>query len=417
MTSNHSQRARVNEDGNPIIPADVARQYGIQPGGELYLDEKEDGIFLRRPISHLAKVNIEPTSKCNLTCRTCIRNSWDEPMGQMTDAIFDRVISGIQELDSSPSIFFGGFGEPLSHPKIVDMVARAKEISPKVELITNGMLLTEERSHSLHQAGLSFLWVSVDGASPESYADIRIGAALPDIFRNIAHYRYLYLDMTGRDPGIGLAFVAMKRNIADLPELLKMSTRLGVSRYLVTNIIPYTREMCEERLYGRAMDTLAGVPSSWVPRLDFPPMDTNQYTRDPLIRIMSANPQYYQMDSSLAELRGRCPFIRQGSTAIAWDGSVSPCLPLMHQYESYLMDMPRSVKRYVIGNITERGIKDIWESREYVDFRKRVDEFDFSPCTVCASCQMAESNEEDCYGNIFPTCGGCLWAQGFIRCP
>jgi len=37
------------------------------------------------------------------------------------------------------------------------MVARAKEISPKVELITNGMLLTEERSRSLHQAGLSFL--------------------------------------------------------------------------------------------------------------------------------------------------------------------------------------------------------------------------------------------------------------------
>ena len=146
------------------------------------------------------------------------------------------------------------------------MVARARKISPKVELITNGMLLTEECSCSLHQAGLSFLWVSVDGASPESYADIRIGAALPDIFRNIAHYRYLYLDMTGRDPGIGLAFVAMKRNIADLPELLKMSTRLGVSRYLVTNVIPYTREMCEERLYGRAMDTLAGVPSSWVPR-------------------------------------------------------------------------------------------------------------------------------------------------------
>ena len=102
MTSNHSQRARVNDDGNPIIPAEVARQYGIQPGGELFLDEKDDGIFLRRPISHLAKVYVEPTSKCNLSCRTCIRNSWDEPMGQMTDSTFDRVISGILELDFKP---------------------------------------------------------------------------------------------------------------------------------------------------------------------------------------------------------------------------------------------------------------------------------------------------------------------------
>ncbi len=52
-------------------------------------------------------------------------------MGQMTDATFDRVISGIQELNSSPLIFFGGFGEPLSHPKIVDMVARAKKLVPR----------------------------------------------------------------------------------------------------------------------------------------------------------------------------------------------------------------------------------------------------------------------------------------------
>jgi hypothetical protein len=24
---------------------------------------------------------------------------------------------------------------------------------------------------------------------------------------------------------------------------------------------------------------------------------------------------------------------------------------------------------------------------------------------------------EDCYGNAFPACGGCLWAQGIIQCP
>ena len=248
-------------------------------------------------------------------------------------------------------------------------------------------------------------------------ADIRIGAALPEIFQNITRYRYLYLDLTGRDPGIGLAFVAMKRNIADLPELLKMSTKLGVSKYLVTNVLPYTREMCDDRLYDRSLDTFVALPSTWAPGLDFPPMDTNQYTRDPLIRIMTAHPRYFQMDDSSAALRGYCPFIRQGSTTVAWDGNLSPCLALVHQYESYLRDIPRTVKRYVIGNVLEYSIKDLWESEVYTDFRIRVDEFDFSPCTICSSCELAESNQEDCYGNTFPTCGGCLWAQGFIRCP
>ena len=47
----------------------------------------------------------------------------------------------------------------------------------------------------------------------------------------------------------------------------------------------------------------------------------------------------------------------------------------MHQYDSYLVDLSRSVKRYIVGNIADKCLKDIWESQEYTDFRKRVDEF------------------------------------------
>jgi MoaA/NifB/PqqE/SkfB family radical SAM enzyme len=417
MNSDHNHHPKITKDGNLEIPLEIARKYGFTPGSQLIFDEKEDGIFFRRPILHLAKVYIEPTSQCNLACRTCIRNAWEEPMGMMTEATFEQVIRGLQAYDPHPSVFFGGFGEPLSHPRIVDMVARAKTVSNKVELITNGMLLTEECSRALIQAGLSTLWVSVDGATPESYADIRLGAALPDIFKNIARYRDLYRQAVGGEPGIGIVFVAMKRNIADLPELLRMSLRLGVSRYLVTNVLPYTTEMCDERLYTRSADTLPAQPSPWAPRLEFPQMDANQHTRETLIRVMNDQPRNFLVDAGLAEHRNRCPFVRQGSTAIAWDGNLSPCLALMHQYESFLLDLRRVVRRYVIGNVSEHSLLELWKSPEYVDFRQRVDKFDFAPCTVCASCEMAESNQEDCYGNAFPTCGGCLWAQGFIRCP
>ncbi len=335
----------------------------------------------------------------------------------MADTTFERIISGIKELDNQPTIFFGGFGEPLSHPYIVDMIAQSKKISPKVELITNGMLLDQTMSHELILAGLDTLWVSVDGAKPESYADVRIGAALPEIFENITKYRYQSFMRKGVDPDIGLAFVAMKRNIADLPALLRMSTKLGISRYLVTNVLPYTREMCDEMLYTRSMDSMVSSPFCWAPRVDFPIIDANQHTNEPLMQLMSIHPRNFLTHGKLTDYIDYCPFVRKGSVAIAWDGNLSPCLPLMHQHESYMKNIQRVVKRYVVGNVINQPLVDLWESREYVDFRKRVDEFDFSPCTICASCQMAESNEEDCYGNIFPTCGGCLWAQGFIRCP
>lgn len=120
---------------------------------------------------------------------------------------------------------------------------------------------------------------------------------------------------------------------------------------------------------------------------------------------------------SINPSKGRCPFIETGSVAISWDGTVSPCLALMHSHVSYLFDRPRCVHRYVIGNVNDASMSEIWNDAEHLAFRRRVQDFEFSPCTSCGGCDLAEANQEDCIGNTFPTCGGCLWAWGVIQCP
>ena len=37
-------------------------------------------------------------------------------------------MEGLKVISPKPTVFFGGFGEPLSHPGIVDMVARVKAL-------------------------------------------------------------------------------------------------------------------------------------------------------------------------------------------------------------------------------------------------------------------------------------------------
>ena len=68
------------------------------------------------------------------------------------------------------------------------MVAKVKALGATVELITNGTLLTQEMSGRLIEAGLDVLWVSLDGATPESYADVRLGAALPEVLANLGNF-------------------------------------------------------------------------------------------------------------------------------------------------------------------------------------------------------------------------------------
>jgi DNA-binding transcriptional ArsR family regulator len=94
-----------------------------------------------------------------------------------------------------------------------------------------------------------------------------------------------------------------------------------------------------------------------------------------------------------------------------------PCPPLLHNHTSYLRNRKRLSQRHLIGNIAERALLDLWNDSDYAAYRERVQGFAFPPCSFCGGCEMLEANQEDCLGNGFPACGGCLWAQGVIQCP
>jgi MoaA/NifB/PqqE/SkfB family radical SAM enzyme len=115
--------------------------------------------------------------------------------------------------------------------------------------------------------------------------------------------------------------------------------------------------------------------------------------------------------------RNYCRFAHEGVTCVAWDGRVAPCLSLLHGHPEYVNEQWHRVEAYAVGHVDERPLAEIWRDAAYRDFRQRVRAFDFAHCFSCGGCPLTESNEEDCYGNPFPVCGECLWAQGIVLCP
>ena len=415
-----ASHARVDDEGRLILPSEVMSRFGLKPGAQIFIDGVENDLRLRKPVTHLSKVYIEPTNRCNLECRTCLRNVWDEPLGEMSSVTFARIVNGLRSFSLPPTVFLGGIGEPLAHPDIVEMVAQVKALGSSVELITNGTLLTKNLSKQLIEAGLDMLWVSLDGATPESYADVRLGAALPEVISNLAGFREacwstrfssFFLNYRLK-PEIGIVFVAMKRNIVDFPAILRLGNRMGTRHFLVTNILPYTEEMCDEILYSRALNDSIYMSSFWGNSLKIPKLDINAITWEMLYHIMLSGHPLSFAGADWGERNDRCPFIENGSVAIRWDGDVSPCLPLLHDQKTFLNGYKRSLRRYAVGNVTRQDLYDLWSLPEHLSFRERIQKFDFSPCTLCGGCNLIETNEEDCFGSPFPACGGCLWAQG-----
>lgn len=412
--------ARVNEKREIVLPAHVVKQLGIAPGDEIRIEPNGQGYHVHPSVNRLKRVYVEPTNKCNLNCSTCMRNVWDTPYGHMSEDIFENILSGSDELPEKPQLFFGGYGEPLSHPDILSMLERSKAKGYHVSLITNGVLLTESVARKLIDLKLDMLWVSLDGASAECYADVRLGDMLPVVLRNLTQLRSLKYQRFGLSvwsgyPKLGIAFVAMRRNIHNLGEVIRLGSRLGAVEFSVSNVLAHDASLLEENLYMRSLDMLAG--QAMRPTIHLPLMDVKPETLKALGEVMMDLNQVALTGSFLNRNTDQCPFVERGSLAIRWDGKVSPCLPLLYTHRHYLGDRERTSTEYFAGDVRESGLLEIWNRAEYCTLRKRLQDFDFSPCTICNSCEMALGNMEDCFGNTQPACGGCLWAQGLIRCP
>jgi len=366
------------------------------------------------PENVLSKIYIEPTTRCNLNCLTCVRNVWQEPLGTMEWSVFETLIEGLKDFPQAQTLAFSGSGEPLLHPKLADMIRLAHERSLRTEVTSNGLLLTRELVVELLDAGLDQFVVSIDGTG-EHQGNVRPNASLDAIIRNVKMF-YKYLNRKVRPAvRIGIAFVAMKRNIKYLPDLRHVATRIGASFILVSNFLPHEEHLCDEVLYHVRATALENPGKPKVPLWMFPFIDWDDHTSDALAKVLRMQPNLSILNFNLNERKNYCPFIHGESLSITWNGMISPCLPLMHSYPCYTLGRKKDIRAYGLGSLQNQSLLSIWSKPEYAAFRRRVYTFQFPPCTDC-SCHFQENNEADCEGNPFPVCGDCLWARGILRC-
>ena len=415
-----SLHVRMAPGGEDLrLPAELRRRWNLTGNSKLLLRETPEGLFLYPADPPLRKVYLEPTSACNLRCRTCVRTTWTEPTGFMELSTFRKVLDHLKRFPSLQEMAFWGVGEPLYHGDIVEIVAFAHARGLRTEIVTNGILLDKPMAKGLIKAGLDTIIVSVDGVTSESYADVRCGGDLSLVTDNVMGLRRVREELFRKNPDVGIEFVVMRRNVDQLPELQYTAFSMGATFIIVTNLLPYTEELKGEILYGLTATNRNDTPRTLAyPELLLPRMDMQPEYMSPLLKLMKrvGRPSIGLKTYGPAD-DDHCPFIGRGSLAVAWTGDVSPCVALMHSYRCFVLGREKFIKRYVVGNIITEKIQDIWNKKEYRDFRRRVATFDFAPCLRCGSCQYAESNEEDCFGNPHPVCGDCLWARRVILCP
>jgi MoaA/NifB/PqqE/SkfB family radical SAM enzyme len=348
----------------------------------------------------------------------CSRNYWvDEIEGHMADDLFEKAMSEAADIDSIETISFGGIGEPLFHPHIVDMICLAKKTGKKVELITNGTLLDAALSMQLVETELDRLWISIDSIDEDQYENIRQGASYSSVMQNIKSFNKARV-LKRSKVKLGLSFVFMKSNMNQLPKLPAFARQNHISDIKISNLIPNTESMVEETIFEKSVSSFHRASENHhIVKIDLPYFDISSEIKEPLFGLVRGIADFSLLGTPLNRKAGYCRFVNEGNIFIRWDGEVCPCMALLHSGKTYLYHTERSLKYKSFGSLCNQTLAEIWHSEAYTSFRKRVVAFDFSPCTICGACDKLDNNQEDCYNNPFPVCGGCLWAQGIIQCP
>ena len=419
------------------------------------------------------KLYIEASSRCNLSCRMCFRKSWiDEGFGDLDPAVFTSLLDD-PVLAQTETVFFGGMGEPLIHPHIIDMVREAAERGKYVELITNGTLLKPEMSEALLSAGLKRLWISVDDVY-ENYAKIQRGGSFFKVVSYLEDFNKL---RAGTDVRLGMTSVLMKDNIASLPGIKEFAAQCGADDLNLSHMIPCRPEDEEQTLWNMSFDSSQrtevkrdpfytdtfGRLRAWnayylerdreekekkdresdldmgvnagagetsgteetseaenelnarIPMFTF----SGVYQKElfPDIDNLNEEELFSWNGNTAMRRRNYCRFIEEGHCFVRWDGDVAPCMGLLHSSLTYLHEKKRTVWRHTFGNVYQQSLSEIWNSEEYTDFREQVHDFTYSPCLFCGGCSFRDENRADCTGHTDPVCGACLWGQGFISCP
>lgn len=131
-----------------------------------------DVVPLRQPYV----IMIDPCDSCNFLCRFCPTNINKDNIHirhkKMSYEMFEKIVKDLMEFpEKIKAIDLYGFGEPLLHSEIPEMIKLIKEsnVCEKVRITTNGSLLTKELSEKLVESGLDYMKISIEALDSDGY--------------------------------------------------------------------------------------------------------------------------------------------------------------------------------------------------------------------------------------------------------
>jgi MoaA/NifB/PqqE/SkfB family radical SAM enzyme len=298
------------------------------------------------------RIQIEVTNRCNLDCSMCPRSQFDLDEKDIDLNIFGLIL---EKLRPGSEIILTGWGEPLLHPDIFQMISLCKKRGCSASLTTNGTLLSEDNSFRLIESGIDSVAISVDTFSRIPDSDMRHRfLSIKDNIRNL-----ILAKGKSRKPKIILQPTLHKGKEEDVIGIIKESKLLGVDKI---NIARLDRRFNRNLLFYQDSEELAvarrinKLSSQLKIKVDMVPFLKSGFFRG--IFLLG-------IFKRICRLIRSCPKVYD-YLYITVEGKVTPCC---------------GIPRYIVGDLLLSSVKEIWNGR-------LMKEFEDKQTDICQGCQI-----------------------------
>ncbi|MDY6820363.1 MAG: radical SAM protein [Deferribacterota bacterium] len=300
-------------------------------------------------------LQVEPTTRCQLKCRICPRSDqavqWVEE--DMPLALYKKLSD---YFSVTKHVHLQGWGEPLLHKDIIEMVNIAKRAGSIVSLTTNGLLLDNNMIVELLKSNIDILAFSLGGSSDHTHSLVR-GGKLSDMLNNISCLIAAKKKNNLKYPQIKFSYMMTKDNISELPEVLTLMKKFNIKELVATNL-DYTPTSIQDEL---KLFDCSKVNTSYQGYLDKAKV---------VSRKLGITLKIFPIKMSEQPMCEASPI---DTIFITVNGDVSPCvylnLPVKGNIKRIFCDKYEEIKKLSFGNIDSDELSDIWESKAYKEFR------------------------------------------------
>jgi MoaA/NifB/PqqE/SkfB family radical SAM enzyme len=297
---------------------------------------------------------IEVTNRCNSRCQTCVRTF--EELEPSRDLALDEFCSLVDQVPELQRVVLHGVGEPLLNRDLPDMIdyLKHRHDQPHVLFNSNAILLTPPNQQALIEAGLDEFRISTDAAHLELYAHIRGVDAFDVMVDNVGSFAQR-IQRVGHGPSLSFWFTAMRENLADLPDMVRLAHSLGVSEVHVQRLVFYGKGLAQEvQSLFRALQDAEDAK-----------LQEAEILANDLGVSFRASGAASPRESLLARGDGQRPWAqcRRPSSLmyITANGNVLPCC--------FSPFTTRDYAGLVLGNAFRAPLVEIWSGTAYLDFR------------------------------------------------